>query len=56
MADGLLLQLCLTLTALDCLQSSLRVPLRIGLVLLAVVFCALHLAHSPLMNPIGYLP
>lgn len=54
--DGLLLQLCLTLTALDCMQSSLRVPLRVGLVLLVLVFCGLNLDHSLLTTSIGYLP
>lgn len=54
--DGLLLQLCLTLTALDFIQSSLRVPLRIGLVLLVLVFCGLNFDHSPLTTSIGYLP
>ncbi|WP_321928652.1 hypothetical protein [Paraburkholderia guartelaensis] len=54
--DGLLLQLCLMLTALDCMPSSLRVPLRIGLVSLVLVFCGLNLDHSPLTTSIGYLP
>jgi len=54
--DGLLLQLCLTLTALDCLQSSLlRVPLRICLVALVLVLGGLNVEHSPLIHSIGYL-
>lgn len=54
--DGLLLQLCLTLTALDCVQASLlRVPLRICLVALVLVFGGLTVEHSPLINSIGYL-
>jgi hypothetical protein len=53
--DGLFLQLCLTLTALDCVQASLlRVPLRVCLVALVLVLVGLNVEHSPLMNPIGY--
>jgi len=52
--DDLLLQLCLTLIALDCVKSSMRVPLRVCLLSIVLAFWGSQAAGSFLMPWSGH--